>query len=125
MNNQLAEIKEQSSRKVVLLLVAIAIATLLTVTGVYAQHLSDPYVQSVLSLQGDVQQGHSIYQINCAGCHGYEALGNVGPDLHDVHKRKSRTALIRQVTTGNTPPMPKFQASPQEMADLLSFLETL
>jgi hypothetical protein len=33
--------------------------------------------------------------------------------------------LIQQITSGQTPPMPKFQASPQEMADLLSYLKTL
>ncbi|NER30629.1 MAG: cytochrome c, partial [Symploca sp. SIO1C4] len=39
--------------------------------------------------------------------------------------RKSKISLIHQVTDGKTPPMPKFQPSPQEMADLLSYLEEL
>jgi len=33
--------------------------------------------------------------------------------------------LIRQVTSGQTPPMPQFQPSPQEMADLLKYLEQM
>jgi hypothetical protein len=45
--------------------------------------------------------------------------------LHDVPKRKSKVSLIEQVTSGKTPPMPKFQPSSQEMADLLSYLEKL
>lgn len=86
---------------------------------------SDPYVKSVLALQGDQLQGHAIFQINCAGCHGLEADGRVGPSLQGVSKRKSRFGLINQVISGKTPPMPKFQPSTREMADLLRYLETL
>jgi mono/diheme cytochrome c family protein len=83
------------------------------------------YNQQVLALQGDPTLGHAIFQMNCSGCHGLEAQGRVGPNLHAVAKRKSSTALIEQVTSGNTPPMPQFQPSTQEMADLLSYLKTL
>jgi hypothetical protein len=54
-----------------------------------------------------------------------EADGLVGPSLQDVSKRKSRYKLIHQVISGETPPMPKFQPSVQEMSDLLSYLESL
>ncbi|MCY7276760.1 MAG: cytochrome c, partial [Phormidesmis sp. CAN_BIN44] len=37
----------------------------------------------------------------------------------------SRTRLIDQVISGKTPPMPQFQPSPQEMADVLSYLKSL
>ncbi|MEK0196099.1 cytochrome c, partial [Microcoleus anatoxicus PTRS1] len=40
-------------------------------------------------------------------------------------ERKSEFDLIRQVTSGQTPPMPQFQPSPQEMADLLIYLEQM
>lgn len=86
---------------------------------------ADPYVKSVLSLKGDSTLGHAIFQINCAGCHGWEADGRVGPSLQGVSKHKSPYGLIRQVISGETPPMPKFQPNPQAMADLLSYLETL
>ncbi|NJL01061.1 MAG: c-type cytochrome [Spirulinaceae cyanobacterium SM2_1_0] len=103
----------------VLLLVGAVLA------GVYWFKSSDPYIQEVLSLPGDPQQGQAIYTINCAGCHGSEANGNVGPGLHNVSHHKSPTALIQQVTSGKTPPMPQFQPRPQAMADLLSYLEQL
>jgi len=86
---------------------------------------SNPYIKNVLSLHGDRVLGHAIFQMNCSGCHGLEAQGRVGPNLHKVSKRKSPKGLIEQVISGNTPPMPQFQPSPQEMADLLSYLETL
>lgn len=85
----------------------------------------DPYVQDVLTRPGDSRQGQVIFQLNCAGCHGFDANGLVGPSLHHVASRKTRTGLIHQVTSGKTPPMPQFQPSPQEMADLLEFLESL
>ncbi|WP_236721403.1 cytochrome c [Trichormus sp. NMC-1] len=58
---------------------------------------------------GNPVQGKAIFQINCAGCHGLEADGLVGPSLQAVPKRKSRYGLIHQVISGETPPMPKFQ----------------
>jgi mono/diheme cytochrome c family protein len=110
-------------------LAVIALAMLLIIlfwlVGVHVVQASDPYVKSVLSLKGDVVQGHAIFQINCSGCHGLMADGRVGPSLHGISKRKSRYALINQVISGKTPPMPKFQPSPQEMADLLSYLQSL
>jgi hypothetical protein len=54
-----------------------------------------------------------------------DADGRVGPSLRHVGDRKSKVRLITQVTSGATPPMPKFQPEPQEMADLLSYLESL
>jgi mono/diheme cytochrome c family protein len=86
---------------------------------------TDPYVKNVLSLTGDPIQGHAIFQMNCAGCHGWSAEGKVGPSLDDISKHKSKISLIEQVISGKTPPMPQFQPSYQEMADLLSYLEGL
>jgi mono/diheme cytochrome c family protein len=98
---------------------------LFTIVGWQALRESNPYTTSVLAKTGDPTLGHAIFQINCSGCHGLDASGRVGPSLRDISKRKSPHSLIEQVTSGNTPPMPQFQPNPQEMADLLSYLETL
>lgn len=98
---------------------------LLAVLGFYQWQISDPYIKTVISLTGNSVQGHAIFQMNCSGCHGIEAQGRVGPTLENISKRKSQVSLINQVISGNTPPMPQFQPSPQEMADLLSYLEKL
>lgn len=111
--------------KLLLTLAAIAIAIASVITSVRLYQLSDPYIRDVLTLQGTVTQGEAIFQINCAGCHGVTANGNVGPSLQEVSRRKSKLAIIHQVTDGRTPPMPKFQPAPQEMADLLSYLESV
>jgi mono/diheme cytochrome c family protein len=112
-------------QRMVLGILAIVATIVLVLLGVYQHQLSDPYVRNVLSLQGDLVQGHAIFQMNCAGCHGIEADGRVGPSLKRVSERKSKLNLIHQVTSGQTPPMPQFQPSSQEMADLLSYLESL
>lgn len=112
-------------QQVLLLLCGLLLAMGLVFWGVHQHRLSDPYVREVLSLTGDSVRGEAIFRLNCATCHGLEASGEVGPDLHNVSARKSRIGLIDQVISGKTPPMPQFQPEPREMADLLEFLETL
>jgi len=101
------------------------VIVLAVVSGIYLIQRSDPYIQSVFDLQGDIGRGQAMFSINCAGCHGITAEGMVGPSLHNVARRKSSMRLIQQVTSGKTPPMPKFKPNPQAMADLLSYLEQL
>lgn len=112
-------------QRLALIGMAVVLAIALSIFSFHLLRLSDPYIKSVLSLSGDQIQGHAIFQMNCAVCHGFEADGNVGPSLQGVSKRKSRYGLIHQVISGDTPPMPQFQPNIQEMADLLSYLETL
>lgn len=124
MDNQLVQIK-LTNQGIVLGAIAIALTVLLIVLSIYLSPLADPYIQEVLAAKGDISNGHAIFEINCAGCHGIEANGNVGPSLHTVSKRRSKASIIHQVISGETPPMPKFQPNTQEMADLLSYLESI
>ena len=91
----------------------------------YSLRPTDPYIQTVLALSGNLQQGQAIFQANCAVCHGINGLGDIGPSLAKVSHRKSPSQLIEQVVTGKTPPMPKFQPDAQAMTDLLRYLESL
>jgi mono/diheme cytochrome c family protein len=104
---------------------AVILAILITVLGAHQFRRADPYIESVLSLTGDPVQGQVIFQMNCAVCHGIYGQGLVGPALSHVSSRKSRVGIIEQVISGKTPPMPQFQPSPETMADLLEYLETL
>lgn len=124
MDNQLATNVGLVPR-IALGIVAITVIVLLVLLGIYKFRPSDPYVQNVLVLEGNSVQGHAIFQMNCSGCHGIAADGKVGPSLRGVSDRKSKVRLIEQVISGQTPPMPQFQPTPQEMADLLSYLESL
>lgn len=124
MENQLAK-PTIPFRQIIIIAIAIVLAVCIGVLGFYRIQVSDPYIHKVLSLQGDSVRGHAIFQINCAGCHGLQADGRVGPSLQHISSKKSNISLIRQVTSGQTPPMPKFQPNPQDMADLLGYLEKL
>ncbi|MCY7382553.1 MAG: cytochrome c [Microcoleus sp. CAN_BIN18] len=126
MNHQLAtnELKNPIER-LAIFAIALLLAIILASLTIRQFQVADPYVKSVLSLTGDQFQGSAIFQMNCAGCHIPVADSQVGPNLHRVSDRKSEFELIRQVTSGRTPPMPQFQPSPQEMADLLKYLEQI
>ena len=124
MENQLTYPKLVALRLIVVALAVVLILFAL-ILGFYVNRVSDPYVKEVLALKGDKIRGHAIFQINCVGCHEIYGDSNVGPNLHDVPRRKSKVGLIYQVISGKTPPMPKFQPKPQEMADLLSYLQNI
>jgi mono/diheme cytochrome c family protein len=124
LDNQLPK-PEILMQRLSLMALAAFLVILLTLVGVNLFRVSDPYVKTVLTLTGDPIKGHAIFQMNCAGCHGWEAHGRVGPSLEAISKRKSRVRIIHQVISGDTPPMPQFQPSTQEMADLLRYLEKL
>lgn len=124
MDNQLVQSQAWLNR-VLLIVLAVVLVVGVSIMGIYWQDVSDPYAHEVLTLEGDAKKGLAIFQINCAGCHSLQADRNVGPRLENISKRKSSRGLIKQVTSGQTPPMPKFQPSQQEMADLLRYLSSL
>lgn len=111
-------------RSLLAIAITLAIMAIALVFWIFSPPL-DQYTQSVLNLSGDPVQGRSIFVMNCVACHGQWANGKVGPSLHGVSDRKSDARLVQQVVSGETPPMPQFQPSPQDMADLLSYLKQL
>ncbi len=135
LDNQVGQLENQTEansrslsgqHKTRILLLGFVLAFGLVMTAIALQYqVSDPYTKTVLSLNGDSVQGHAIFQINCAGCHDPQGKGQVGPSLHNVTSRKSRSQIIHQVISGQTPPMPQFKPNSQEMADLLSYIEKL
>ena len=116
---------EPNVQTILVTVLGVVVAIVILTVGFYQIRNPDPYTQQVLALEGDVARGHAIFELNCAGCHGEFANGKVGPSLRGVAERRSQMGLIHQITSGETPPMPEFQANPQEMADLLSYLDTL
>jgi mono/diheme cytochrome c family protein len=122
---RLSKIKQTSWQQMGSILMAALSIGLCAIVGWHSLQESNPYITGALAKTGDPTIGHAIFQINCSGCHGIDASGKVGPSLWEISKRKSPHSLIEQVISGNTPPMPQFQPSHQEMADLLSYLATL
>ena len=106
------------------LITVAALACIFLVTWVMTSASRDPYVIATRSLNGDAEHGGLLFRINCAGCHGIAGQGLVGPSLQGVSSRLSDPQIIQQVVSGQTPPMPRFEIEPQEMADLLTHLHS-
>ena len=86
---------------------------------------NNKYIIETLELKGSAEEGHSLFKVNCVGCHGITARGLVGPDLHSITKRLNDKDIIKQVTGGLTPPMPSFEIDPANMSNLLKYLHSL
>ena len=70
-------------------------------------------------------RGYTLFMQNCAHCHGADARGDEGPDLHDVRKSDERITTIIQ--NGIKGEMPKFSAklSAEDTRALVAFLRAL
>jgi mono/diheme cytochrome c family protein len=72
-----------------------------------------------------VAQGQHLFLMNCAHCHGDDARGDEGPDLHGLRKTDARlSALINNGIKGE---MPRFnqKLSPSDVQALIAFLNSL
>jgi mono/diheme cytochrome c family protein len=72
-----------------------------------------------------VAQGQHLFLMNCAHCHGDDARGDEGPDLHGLRKTDARlSALINNGIQGE---MPRFnqKLSPSDVQALVAFLNSL
>jgi mono/diheme cytochrome c family protein len=72
-----------------------------------------------------VAQGQHLFLMNCAHCHGDDARGDEGPDLHGLRKTDVRlSALINNGIKGE---MPRFnqKLSPSDVQALVAFLNSL
>ena len=70
-------------------------------------------------------QGYGLFMLNCAHCHGADARGDEGPDLHGVTKSDARIAAM--IKNGVKGEMPKFGAklSDAQVRELIAFVRSL
>jgi len=71
------------------------------------------------------RQGYTLFMMNCAHCHGNDARGDEGPDLHGVTKSDARiTSIIKNGIKGE---MPKFGAklTDTDVQALIAFVRSL
>jgi mono/diheme cytochrome c family protein len=76
-------------------------------------------------LSEEAKQGQSLFERNCAHCHGDDARGDEGPDLHDLKKSDARiTKIVAQGIKGE---MPAFgtKLNDEDVKALIAFLRTL
>ena len=97
MTNQFSKLKDVIGGLTPTLLAIIIFAL---VVSWYLHKMSEPHVQEVLSLKGDMNRGQAIFEINCAECHGLQSNGSVISSLDNFHKYKSKIEVIYPVTRG-------------------------
>lgn len=73
----------------------------------------------------DAQQGRHLFLTNCAHCHGDDAHGDEGPDLHDLHRSDARIHEV--ITAGIKGEMPSFgkKLGDPDVRQLIAYLRTL
>ena len=76
-------------------------------------------------LTADAGQGRHLFLMNCAHCHGDDAHGDEGPDLHNLHRSDDRIHEV--ITAGIKGEMPSFgkKLGDPDVRQLIAYLRTL
>jgi mono/diheme cytochrome c family protein len=81
--------------------------------------------QSAALKDPKVSAGAKLFALNCAHCHGVDATGDEGPDLHKVTKTDERIkSLILNGVKGEMPAFGK-KLTQDDAATLLVFIRSL
>ena len=78
---------------------------------------------------GAITRGKQLFvRMNCAGCHGYDAKGGMGPDLTDRYWRYggSPLAIYASIIEGRPQGMPAWSAAipSEEVWDIVAYIES-
>jgi mono/diheme cytochrome c family protein len=101
----------------VLLLVTVTLATF----GLAVWHPFTPDAATVAEA-GDVGRGEAVFSVNCAGCHGADASGGVGPALVGTGLTAAEVASIVAEGRGV---MPAGLVEGQHAADVAAYVASL
>lgn len=98
----------------------------LTDSAALARSMPNPYEGSPQA----IASGKALFiKMNCAGCHGYDAKGNMGPDLTDTYWRYGGlpAQIYSSIHDGRAQGMPAWGAAlpPQEIWKLVAYIESL
>jgi len=70
-------------------------------------------------------KGQEFYETSCSECHGDDATGDEGPDLHNLPISNARIrVMIKQGLKGEMPPFTK-KYNDQQITALVTYLRTL
>ena len=77
------------------------------------------------TLEGEAIRGHSLFDHNCAHCHGDDARGDEGPSLYDL--KKSDVRITKIIKGGIKGEMPRFGAkfNDPDIQSIIAYLRTL
>ncbi|HLH74010.1 MAG TPA: c-type cytochrome [Chloroflexota bacterium] len=87
---------------------------------------ADAQSASVHAIKGDPARGKNLFEQNCSSCHGVDASGDEGPDLHGVPRSLGDAAVENIIQHGiRGTAMPGFfELKPADAADIVAFLHT-
>ncbi|MDQ6646027.1 MAG: c-type cytochrome [Pseudomonadota bacterium] len=91
-----------------------------------AQSIRNPYAGNAQA----VAEGATLYiRLNCAGCHAYNAKGNMGPNLTDTYWRYGGLPVdvYKSIADGRAQGMPAWGAAlpPQDIWKLVAYIQSL
>lgn len=98
----------------------------LTDSAALARSIPNPYEDNPQAIAA----GKSLYiKMNCAGCHAYNAKGNMGPDLTDTYWRYGGlpAQIYSSIHDGRAQGMPAWGSAlpPQEIWKLVAYIQSL
>ena len=85
---------------------------------------TSPVARALIS-NGRPEQGHKLFERNCAHCHGDDARGEEGPSLYNLTLSDARIA--KRIREGIKGEMPRFGSkfNDADIEALIAFLRTL
>lgn len=97
-----------------------------TDSAALARSIPNPYAGNAQA----VEAGRALYlKMNCAGCHAYNAQGNMGPDLTDTYWRYGGypIEIYRSIHDGRAQGMPAWGSAlpPTEIWKLVAYIQSL
>jgi cytochrome c oxidase cbb3-type subunit 3 len=108
-------------------------STSLPLGDVAGQSAATPAAETANPASSDpnaVTEGHKLFiSMNCAGCHGYDAKGNMGPNLTDTYWRYGGTPaqIYQSIASGRPKGMPSWgkKLPAREIWQLTAYLQSL
>lgn len=109
---------------------ALAAIPLGDVAGAAGERASTAHRNPVARDKQALARGEALYRtMNCAGCHGYDAKGAMGPDLTDTYWLYGGTPamIYKSIAEGRPQGMPSWahMLPAQSMWDLTAYLASL
>jgi len=73
----------------------------------------------------DIATGKQIFAAQCAGCHGFDGSGQLGPSLHGVEARRGDAGIFSVVRNGTGAMSPVMSLNDQRVWQVVGFVGTL
>jgi len=73
----------------------------------------------------DIAMGKQLYAANCASCHGVDATGQLGPNLHGVVERRGEQGVFGIVRNGMGGMPPVMSINDHRVWQVIGYLQTL